>query len=303
MIAVPVPKKRRRYVWTRINNDFPDLAIWRAAASIAKARVHQVVAVALRLDCVANKSVPRGSVADMSVPEFAAALQLPADTVARIRAALEDPAISWIDQDVIVDFYERNPDDCDPTAADRQRRHREKLRADRRELSDALSARPPPTDFHSNGPVTRDVTLRDVTKTNPLSSEDAARTRASGAPAGPSDERAGTSARVQSGESGESSIDPELWLWSEGRRIVIERSKDHPGAVDTRMRRWLEQELAGDAKALVEIIIAADRADYMGARFHNLIVDQIKRRVHQSDGQRSLPLPPAAVVGKKAVGE
>ena len=60
------------------------------------------------------------------------------------------------------------------------------------------------------------------------------------------------------------------------------------------LERWL-RELEGDHAILAEIVRAADRADYIGARFHNLIVDQVKRRLHTADGQRSLPLPPATV--------
>ena len=296
---VPAPR-RKRYSWTRINNNFPDLPAFRAAAAIARARVHQVVAVALRLDCVANVASPRGSVADMSVPEFAAALQLPADVVARIRAALEDPDIGYIVADFVTDFYERNPDDCDLTAADRQRRHREKLREARRDLP-ALTAAGPPV-LHSNVPSRRDtvtVTARDGRSKPSLPSE-VPRARASGAAAGLSSE--GTGGAVfhdDYGDSGENP-GPELWLATEGERIVIERMQVVPARAKQLLERW--RELAGDShSALADVIAAADRADYVAARFHNLVVDGCKRVPRQVEPQ--LPLPPMPIGRRRAVGD
>ena len=289
----------------RINNEFPDLPVFRAAATLAHARVHQVVAVALRLDCLANAASPRGTVADMSVPEFAAALQLPANTVARIRAALEDPDIGWLAQDLIVDFYERNPDDCDPTAAERQRRHRAKLRADRRELAAYAAANPstgPPL-MHSHGASRRDsvtVTPRYVTLQN-LSSlpSEAPRARASGAAdrlAEKKEERTGASGEVvhrNSGPSGDNlyAIDPELWLATEGQRIVIERMAVPPSRAAQLLERW--RIAAGDSHAALAAIIAgADATDYVGAQFHNLVVLGCKRAAAT---QPQLPLPPMSV--------
>lgn len=89
-------------------------------------------------------------------------------------------------------------------------------------------------------------------------------------------------------------VDPELWLATEAKRIIIERLQVNGPLAEVRLERWL-RELNGDQAALVEIVKAADRADYIGARCHNLIVDQVKRHAHSADGQRTLPLPPAAL--------
>ena len=61
-------------------------------------------------------------------------------------------------------------------------------------------------------------------------------------------------------------------------------------AAATKIERWRPQQLDGDAVALRQVIEAADRADYMGARFHNLVVDQIRRHM----AALQLPLPPVA---------
>ena len=89
--ASPYRNGALRFSWCKIPNEFPDHPLLRAAALKARVPVHQVVAVALRMECLANGSVPRGSVADFNVTEFAASLQLRPDAVARIRAAFEDP--------------------------------------------------------------------------------------------------------------------------------------------------------------------------------------------------------------------
>jgi hypothetical protein len=52
----------------------------------------------------------------------AAALDIPANNVARVYAALEE--IGWIDQQYLSNWDERQPDKEDPTAKERQRRLR-----------------------------------------------------------------------------------------------------------------------------------------------------------------------------------
>lgn len=273
--------RRQRYGWCRLDNDFPDLPIWRAVAARTNVRVHQVVAVVLRLECLANRSDPRGSVADMSVPEFAAALQLSPNTVARIRAALEEPDIAWVDQDFVVSFHQRNPDHDDHTAAERQRRHRAKLRAARAEYSVQSATGPP--GYQQSRDVTRDtvtVTAHQITDKNSNAS-------AAGAA------RAQEVANKNSGDSGETPGAPDLWLETQGLRIVVERMQCVATIARVKIERW-RREVDDDAQALIEILSASDKADFMGARFHNLVVDGIRRHRHNIRGPQ-LPLPPAAV--------
>lgn len=109
---------------------------------------------------------------------------------------------------------------------------------------------------------------------------------AAGAAQGAADDGAG-------GTGGEPQPDPNAWLNTEGKRIVTERMEIVATLADTRIARWRDQELEGDAAALAEIIRAADAADYMGARFHNLVVDGIRRA--RQRGHPQLPLPPAGL--------
>lgn len=265
-----IPTKRKRYPWLRVDNDFPDLALFRAAAKLADARVHQIVAVALRMNCVANKASPRGSIADMNVAEFAAALQLNAKAVARIRTALEDPTIAWIQQGFIVDFYERNPEECDPTAADRQRRRRANVRDADREL-DVRPATGPP-DLLSRCDVTP-VTPRNVTEIKTSLQSEVPRARARGT--------------------------AEDWLSEEGRQIVGARMNCNDEDAGRRIENWLRA-CKGDAEALYDII--STFSEKVEANFHVCVADACAkhaRRLLHSD-EPELPLGPVELRRKVA---
>lgn len=280
----PKPPKLRRYEWCRLRNEFPDLPIWRAVSQRASVRVHQVVAVALRLECLANRSVPRGSVADMSIAEFAAALQLPANAVARIRAALEDPDIAWIDQDYLVDFHERNPDVVDPTAAERQRRHREKLRAARAEQS----ATGPP-----GYPPSRDVT-RDTVTGHARSDQIFSSATADNADACAGGSTEGTSDEENSGIGRDPQADAQAWLATDGAKVVTGRLNDPPQMARTKIERWLRA-MDGNAAALRDIIEAAQATDATPAQFLGLVTDGIRRWQQHP----ALPLPPRPVAAPR----
>jgi hypothetical protein len=260
-----MPAKRKRYAWVRIDNDFPDQALFRAAAKLADARVHQVVAVALRMNCIANESNPRGSIADMNFVEFAAALQLNAKAVARIRTALEDPTIAWIVDGFIADFYERNPEECDQTAADRQRRRRANVREADRELA-LMSATGPPEE--SRRDVTP-VTPRNVTDKTSLQSE-VPRARAR---------------------------EPAVWLAEEGTKIVAARLNCEEGDAMKRITRWLEA-CRGDATALCEII-ATRSQELAEAKFHIAVADACQRHAARQlhNNEPELPFGPIALAG------
>jgi hypothetical protein len=87
-----------------------------------------------------------------------------------------------------------------------------------------------------------------------------------------------------------------LWLSHDGVRIVRERLHVERGKAETNIARWRDQDLEGAAVTLCEIIQAADKADYMGDRFYNLIVDGIRRA--QAATHPQLPLPPV-LTGKR----
>lgn len=160
MWGPPAPKRLtpphlRRYGWVRLYNDFPSHSKWRLIAFIAGVPVHQVIAVTTVMLCKASVGTPRGSLAEFSVLECAAALDVPEDHVTRIYAALEKQG--WIDQEYLVTWDERQPDREDTTAAERQRRRREKLRGQRTKAEIIQDVEP----HHAVTCVTeRDVTTR-----------------------------------------------------------------------------------------------------------------------------------------------
>jgi hypothetical protein len=186
---------------------------------------------------------------------------LPVENVARIYAALEE--VGWIDQEYLVTWDERQPDKEDPTAALRQQRRREKLKKTR------LSTLP--TDRHA---VTS-VTPRDVT---------------------PDKTRPGLEAGAgQIVENSGQDADAAAWLGGEGRDLVAERIGVSTDRAAELIAGWLDK-VAGDHAALQLIVRGAVAADYIGARFHNLVVDGYKR--HGRPAQ--LPLGPVQL--KKAAG-
>jgi hypothetical protein len=67
----------------------------------------------------------------------------------------------------------------------------------------------------------------------------------------------------------------------------------------TRVARWRDQQLGGDAAVLAEILRAVDATDYIGPRFHNLIVDKIRQAPRKTAAQQELKLPPVLASERK----
>jgi hypothetical protein len=91
--------------------------------------VSEVSMIAITLLRTANRSRPRGWVRDFSVIDCGAALDIDPDKVAEVFQRLEE--LGWIDNDNLATWDERQPDKEDPTNAERQKRHREKLKSQR----------------------------------------------------------------------------------------------------------------------------------------------------------------------------
>ena len=120
--------RHRKFHWCRRPNGFSDMPIWRVVSQTLDMPLHQVLAFANRLEelgnAAANYGDVRGSLARFSAEEFAMALGMSAGDAARLYAELERPEIGWIAFDHVADFYDRNPDREDESAAERQRRKR-----------------------------------------------------------------------------------------------------------------------------------------------------------------------------------
>ena len=128
------PPWRKRYGWYRLYDGFWRHPKWKVAARLAGG-IHVTAAICVvgtLLEC-ANKGKPRGCVEDYSFEEAAASLDLETQDVERIYGALE--GLGWIDQEHLVEWDERQPDD--PTQAVRSARYRDKRDAKRNAKGDA----------------------------------------------------------------------------------------------------------------------------------------------------------------------
>jgi hypothetical protein len=324
--------RHREWHWCRRKNGFCDLPKWRLVASRLKLPVFAVVAFVNRLEEFANdagnKGFARGEVSHFSPDEFAVALGMSEDDAARIFAALEENDIAWIVDGHVADFYDRNRDKEDDTAALRQRRrtarrkvlvclaelfrgglvaaavraeieNRLRLIGDhelfalRAELVLALAA---------GTPITRESRRDAVTITAENSTPDSSRL-----PDSCGGNAAGGAAALSGGQWGEgraeAATDPQaeanVWLASDGVRIVTEQLQENRTLASTKIARWRDQELGGDAAALMRIIQGAETAGYFGLRFLNLIVDGIRDAKRRAAAQAELPIPPVLASERK----
>ncbi len=292
---LPMPPREKRYGWFRYYNDHPHDPKWRAVAKLANVPIPTVISVTDAILCTANKSSRRGCVEDFNPFECAEAFNIPPDDVARVLAALEGPEIAWIDQDWIVDWFDRQPDSEDPTAKDRQRRRRARQKAVRLGLPDPY---PPQgaVQRHDSSPVpsrVTPVTLRDVTldKTRQVTPSESVAARA---------QQGSAPQELNSGGSGESFTDPgqaRMWLFGTGTtetglgaRVVADALGMRLAlTADQAIRRW-NNELE-DPVALANIIREADALSLNGKAFENIVQQQIARHLAERINGPSLPLP------------
>jgi len=289
----PLKPTLKRYSWSRLHADVLSSDVWGLVAEMAKTSRDRVEAFVARLDVYASGNQPRGSVEGFPLRALAVTWRCDAEELARIYAALEDPEIGWLDQDHVVTFWERNPDQEDPTAAERMRRHRARkknaqLQTKRRDLGETS----PQAESVTRNTVT--VTTRaDHTDTG----EGSGRTSAD-APAG-----APQAVQRDSGTSGDSlsaAEAAELWLSTDGLRLVVERTECIPAVAQHRMGDW-RRSLGGDPVALRETLAGLGETGIRSGRFLTLVDDEIARRKHLAQGP-PLPLGPAIATGSRRKG-
>jgi len=139
----PWPARERRYDWFRLYNDFPGHPKFRYVAGQTGASITDVQAIASSLLVAANKSKPRGWVADFDPFECAALHNLEPEIVVAVFKEFEQ--LGWIEQDYLSTWDKRQPDREDPTATERKQRQRAKLKAARGgQAAAAAPAAPPP---------------------------------------------------------------------------------------------------------------------------------------------------------------
>jgi hypothetical protein len=133
MMHSPVRPREKRYGWFRLYHDFTGHPNWRLVTVMTGLDIGNVEAVLLRLYKCASKARPRGTIADFSCNACAADLGVDPAKVVAVYRQLE--AMGYIDQEYLVHWDERQPDQEDPTAAKRQQRRRDRIRAERQESS------------------------------------------------------------------------------------------------------------------------------------------------------------------------
>jgi hypothetical protein len=356
--------RHRKFHWCRRPNGFSDMPMWGVVADKLGLPLYQVLAFANRLEelgnAAANFGEIRGNLSRFSSIEFAKALGMSAEDVARIYAALEHPDIGWIAYDHIADFYDRNPDKEDEGAAERKRRQRlrESIRrqlaklsmlgkideserraieealggaeAELRNLQAKLSQAELRDELSTAGHVTRDGrdTRVDVTRdgrdihpqlknafqelqnavpgsekklstTDPVT-RDGRMSQCdivTVTPEQSKDLRAGGLDNFGDGSGSEGSglatgqvAEATIWLVSSGRQMLIDFMQIRPALAETYLERW-RRDIQDDA-ALVAIIQGAEQAGYIGARFHTIITEQLKRHVARVQHGPQLPLMP-----------
>lgn len=139
----PWPARERRYDWFRVYNDFVGHPKFRYVAEQCAVTISEASMVALALFVAANKAKPRGHVSDFDPFECGAALAIVTDKVVAIFQMLE--TLGWIENDYLATWDKRQPDKEDPTAADRKRRQRARLKAARAGQAPPKEEAAPPT--------------------------------------------------------------------------------------------------------------------------------------------------------------
>jgi len=297
--------RHRKFHWCRRPNGFSDMPVWRVVAAMSGAPLCQVLAFVNRLEEIANAAEQRGSVEDYKAQEFAAALDIPLDIAARIFATLQHPDIGWVAYEHVVTFHPRNPDKEDETAAERKRRQRARDRGMKDLAALAAEGRITPDQRAvaeaqllmdhrlSNGHACHIVTPRDhrdVTPEQSIGLERPAEKTPAGAP-GETDGFQGEAADPLVAQ-----IDACKWLMENGKRLLVSQMQVSDKQAAAYIDRWRES--VRDDVILKKFISEADKTLYAGARFHNIISDQIRRHV----AVPRLPLPPVIAAKKEAAG-
>lgn len=312
-----VARRHRKYHWCRLENSFLDDPLWRTVARRLGMPLYQVQAFVTKLDCLANAAQPRGYVGDFNAEAVGDGLGMPPEDAARLYAELEKPEIGWICQDHVVSFYSRNPDHIDEGAAGRMKRMRDRRKG--MKLIAEMWARGDLQDEQHRLKLELEV-LNDVPLSTALQRYDALRRNAvtvttdqtkNFEESGKTGDNNGGAARGEAdGNRGvtenaavpvdDPRVAAEYWLKTSGVRIVTERMEWTRTRAELAIERWRRDLSTGDPAVMQVIIEGAEGSNYMGAPFHNLIVDQCRRQVRNASGQHNLPIPPTPV--RKAAG-
>lgn len=291
----------KRYTWSRLHHDLPTMDLWPLVAEMAGSERARVEAFVWRLEIYASTNRPRGSLDGFNIKALAAAWRVPAEELVRIYEALGDADVGWIEDDVIVTFWDRNPDsDDDPTAAGRSKRSRK-----RRKIKLALAARGASLsevldELERQGvgyPNVATTVTRDGVTVTPRADQIKTESGTS-TPPPPHTAAARLAAEEQDTAGYQDADSAEVWLAFHGKRILVERMQESRARAEQRMARWRAQ-LGGSPIALAFIIDQVSASDFITAKFMVAITEAIKRWQRDANGPQ-LPLPPVMQQGRRA---
>jgi hypothetical protein len=299
----PMAKRPRKknFAWCRRPNGFCDNPKWRVASQQTGIGLAGVIAFVNRLEELgndaANRGDQRGSVAEFNAQEFAAALDISVEEVKALYACLEHPDIGWIADGVIADFHDRNPDQEDPTASERQRRRRSRTAIQKRldefvitgklsrEQHAELRGKMAGLDHDGLIQLQMDIekSVQDVTRDSRMSQRDSVTvtpdqkdqkiTREGNftTTAGASRNIVGLAREEVISDKTDANVSQ--WLREEAPKFVVQRMGGSLETATKRLRGWCEQ--IGDA-ALFEVLHGTQ--DREGTAFHMEVADQVRRR-------------------------
>jgi hypothetical protein len=273
----------KRFSWSRWHSDLPLKPEWGLAAAIADVPQHLIEALVGRLEAYASSNTPRGYVGDYNLAALAVTWRCDDATIVAAYEALADDQVGWIAQGHVVDFWQRNPDLHDPTAAERQRRRRARLRAEQEAVDKLWKT------------VTRD-SVTSVTARPQLSEiQNAARKPLNSLSRVTRDSVTVTTRSDQNNKKSEDQKKEHdvIWVVSDGKRIVAERCSVTPSQAWLTITRW-RRALRDDHTMLRQILHHADLIAASGGNFVSHVEQEIERMRHEANGP-SLPFPPAVV--------
>lgn len=281
------PPREKRYGWCRLYNDFSDHPKWRLVSARAGVHLAFVQAIVIKILTTAAKARPRGFLGNFDMDECAIATGVPVERVARVYRTLMQ--IGWIEDDHIADWLDRQPDSEDPTAAERQRNRRARMKA-RRQAQLGVPLKP----------EERDMLLRYAAGEPPPRPEPK---DVDFVPVQPADDtpQAAESARQRNER------DARVYLFGAGTtegygfasRVVAENFGQKRMSADLTIRRWLT-DLGGDAIALATIIASAHREALTDEAFRNVVTQNMQRLMREKAAGPALPFGVTAIKGGKS---
>ena len=260
--------------------------------------VHVIVDALLQ---AASKARRRGWIGDFDFEDCAAATDIPVEQVAAVCRVLTD--IGWLAQEHIIDWPDRQPDQEDPTATERQRTKRAKDRA-RRAVAMG-TARPEDLQLLSTD---EQEMLSKLSKVSRVTAE---------APAAPVPtlvapiswfEPADDSTEAEKVAQTNNEHIARQWLFGSGgtdfgpaSKIVADNFGCNRFSAHDMVIRW-SRDLAGDSVTLAKIIDGAEQHALNADAFQNVVRQRIADAVKVKENGPTLPLGIGAIRGGRANG-